>query len=147
MRGPARAALRGACAATALVACTGAAQTHSVAKEPGARLLERCELAQRVLHTGGQGALTAGQYADAQTCLAFVDGFLWGHGWAVWRTNRDMYYCPPEELSAAQAIPMIVDYLRAHPERLETDAHVLTFSALSYAFPCQPVMEAPRMEK
>jgi len=33
---------------------------------------------------------------------------------------------------------VVVDYLRAHPDRLEEDAHLLVFLALTAAFPCKP---------
>jgi hypothetical protein len=126
--------------AVAALACVpGSAQTQSIAKEPASRLLERCEFAQHVLETGGQGRLSGSQFAAAQTCVAFVDGFIWGHGWAAWRTQQDMYYCPPEGFSVTQAVPVLVAYFRAHPERLDADSHILTFAALSYAFPCQPM--------
>jgi hypothetical protein len=124
----------------AVLACAPpSARAQSMAKEPASRLLERCELAQRVLETGRRGALSRAQFAAAQTCVAFVDGFIWGHGWAAWRTQQDMYYCPPEGFSVAQAVPAVVEYLRAHPERLDTASHILTFAALSYAFPCRPM--------
>jgi hypothetical protein len=70
--------------------------------------------------------------------VAFVDGFIFGHGWAAWRESRDMYYCPPENFSAAAAIPALVAYLRAHEDRLDAPAHVLMFAGLSDAFPCSP---------
>jgi hypothetical protein len=125
--------------AAALACVVDAARAQSIAKEPASRLLERCELAQRVLETGGRGTLSEAQFAAAQTCVAFVDGFIWGHGWAAWRTQQDMYYCPPEEFSVVQAVPALVEYFRAHPERLDADSHILAFAALSYAFPCQPM--------
>jgi hypothetical protein len=131
--------LPGALGLAAALACASAAPVESIAKQPASRLLERCKFAQQVLETGRRGSLSRAQFAAAQTCVAFVDGFIWGHGWATWRTNRDMYYCPPEGFSVAQAVPAVVEYLQAHPERLDTDSHVLVFAALSYAFPCQPM--------
>jgi uncharacterized protein YigA (DUF484 family) len=35
-------------------------------------------------------------------------------------------------------VPVVVGYLRAHPDRLEEDAHLLVFLALTAAFPCKP---------
>lgn len=128
-------------AMAALACALGSAQAQSIAKEPASRLLERCEYAQQVLETGRRGSLSRAQFAAAQSCVAFVDGFIWGHGWAAWRTQRDMYYCPPEGFSVVQAVPALVEYFRSHPQRLETDSHILTFAALSYAFPCQPMPE------
>ena len=126
-------------AVTAALACgPGPARAQSIAKEPASRLLDRCEFAQQVLETGNRGRLSRSQFAAAQTCVAFVDGFIWGHGWAAWRTQRDMYYCPPEGVSAREAVPVLAAYLRAHPDRLDAPAHVLLFAALSDAFRCTP---------
>ena len=122
-------------------AASHAAESIVIGKEPGAKLLERCEPAQRLIEAGSRLLLSDAEYAQAQSCIGFVDGFLWGHGWAAWRENRDMYYCPPEGVSAAQGVPMLVAYLRAHPDRQDAPAHVLLFSALSSAFPCKPYAE------
>jgi len=110
----------------------------SLGKETGQRLLARCEPAQELL-AGGTASLSRDRYADAMSCIGFVEGFIWGHGWAAWRERRDMYYCPPEAASAQDAVPVLVAYLRAHPERLDAPAHVLLFAALSNAWPCTPV--------
>jgi hypothetical protein len=88
---------------------------------------------------GSRRILSDEEYAQAVSCLGFVDGFLWGHGWAAWREKRDMYYCPPEDLTAWQFVPVLVEYLRAHPERLDARAHVLLFSALTNTYPCVPM--------
>ena len=113
----------------------------SLGKDSGAALLTRCEPAVWMIEAGSRRFLSDAEYAQAQSCLGFVDGFMWGHGWAAWREHRDMYYCPPEELTAAQFIPLLVEYLRAHPDRLDARAHVLLFSALSSTYPCQPFPE------
>lgn len=119
-------------------AATSAFGAASMGKESGAALLARCEPAVWMIEAGNRRLLSDPEYARAQSCLGFVDGFMWGHGWAAWRERRDMYYCPPEELTATQFVPVLVEYLRAHPERLEARAHVLLFSALSSTYPCQP---------
>lgn len=105
-------------------------------KEDGARLLARCEPALRMLDAHSSDALDREQYADAMSCIGFVDGFIWGHGWASWREKADMWYCPPEYFSHAQAVPVLVAYLRDHPERLHDRAHLLTFLAFTNAYPC-----------
>ena len=73
-----------------------------------------------------------------RTCVAFLDGFIFGHGWAAWREQGDMYYCPPPDFSASAAVPVVVEYLRAHPDRADAHAHVLVFAALNAAYPCTP---------
>jgi hypothetical protein len=108
---------------------------EGLAKENGTRLREVCAAAQALL--GGE-TLPAGGAADAALCLGFLEGFAWGHGWAAWRRGRDMYFCPPEKFSYRDALPAVMSYLADHPERLDADAHILVFSALSTAFPCTP---------
>jgi hypothetical protein len=132
---------RAAAAAAVMLACLPSQAADSIGRETGERLLARCEPALEVLAGNGAASLSRARHADAVSCIGFVDGFLWGHGWAAWRQNRDMYYCPPEDLSGQRAVPTLVDYLRAHPERLDAPAHVLLFSALTKAYPCQPPLD------
>lgn len=108
---------------------------EGLAKQTGTRLLQTCGAAQARL--AGR-ALSAEASADAALCLGFLEGFAWGHGWAAWRKGEDMYFCPPEKFSYRDAVPAVLDYLAAHPQRMDTDAHILVFSALSAAFPCTP---------
>lgn len=108
---------------------------EGLAKHNGTRLLQTCSAAQARL--AGE-VLSADASADAALCLGFLEGFAWGHGWAAWRKGEDMYFCPPETFSYRDAVPAVLDYLGAHPERMDTDAHILVFSALSVAFPCTP---------
>jgi SAM-dependent methyltransferase len=78
------------------------------------------------------------QQADAQSCIGFVEGFVWGHAWASWREARDMWFCLPPGFSAVQGVPLVAGYLQAHPDRLEEEAHLLVFLALTAAYPCKP---------
>jgi hypothetical protein len=127
-------------AAAFMLFCLPGQPADGIGKETGKRLLARCEPALELL-AAGAASLDRARHADAMSCIGFVEGFLWGHGWAAWRQNRDMYYCPPEDLSGQGAVPALVDYLRAHPERLDAPAHVLLFSALSKAYPCRPLQK------
>lgn len=104
-----------------------------LAREDGVRLLGTCRVAAQMI---GGAALDLGARADAALCIGFVEGFLWGHGWKSWRTGEDMYFCPPEGFGYRQAVPIVVSYLEAHPERLIQRAHLLLFSALSSSLPC-----------
>ncbi len=119
---------------SALIACQAAAG-EGLAKESGTRLGEACAAAQALLDGRSLNAQGA---SDAALCLGFLEGFAWGHGWAAWRKGQDMYFCPPEKFSYREALPAVMSYLAAHPERLDADAHILVFSALSTAFPCTP---------
>lgn len=53
--------------------------------------------------------------------------------------SADMFYfcSPPEGLTALQAIRIVVQYLRAHPQQLDQNAMALTSFALMSAFPCK----------
>jgi hypothetical protein len=103
-----------------------------IARRPGSELLALCSVA--------EADVTAD--ARATTCIAFVEGFLWGHGWAAWRNARDMYFCPPHPMSGRDLLPAVLAYLRAHPARLDQPSHLLLFSALSSAYPCSPADDA-----
>lgn len=120
-------------AALSLPPAAPAAPAHDLAKASGARLLAVCTAAQAQLD--GK-TLSAEAAADAALCDGFLEGFAWGHGWAAWRRGQDMYFCPPENFSHRDALAALLAYLAAHPERLDADAHILVFSALSAAFPC-----------
>jgi hypothetical protein len=124
--------------ALALGTSAPAPALDDLGKEPGARLLARCELARRLSDPGQSQGLDPGQQAEAQACLGFVAGFVWGHAWASWREARDMWFCLPQGFSAVQGVAAVVDYLKAHPDRLDEEAHLLVFLALTAGFPCKP---------
>jgi len=106
---------------------------NTMGKEPGAWLQARCEPLRNPA-----GPVNAAQQADAQACLGFVDGFVWGHAWAAWRSGADMWFCLPEGFSPHQGVSAVLDYLDAHPDRSSEDAHLLVFLALTAAYPCKP---------
>jgi Rap1a immunity proteins len=105
----------------------------SMGKEPGARLQTRCEPLRNPA-----GPLGAAEQADIQACLGFIEGFVWGHAWAAWRSGTDMWFCLPQGFSGRQGVSAVIDYLDAHPDRLSEDSHLLVFLALTAAYPCKP---------
>jgi hypothetical protein len=108
-----------------------------IGKESGEQLLARCEPALRMIEAGSDAGLSVIEHIDATSCIGFVDGFIWGHAWSAWRERTDMFYCPPELFSAREGVPALMNYLRAHPERLIQRAHLLLFAAFNSAYPCQ----------
>jgi hypothetical protein len=118
-----------------LLTAGGSVAGDGLAREDGVRLLEACRAADQLI--GGKH-LDTGAREDAALCIGFVEGFIWGQGWKSWRSGEDMYFCPPQELRYQDALPALVSYLEAHPERLIQRAHLLLFSALSSAYPCTP---------
>jgi hypothetical protein len=113
----------------------GASAGDGLAREDGERLLAACRIAVEVINGIDVNAQAR---VDAALCIGFVEGFIWGHGWEKWHTGEDMYFCPPEGFGYRQAVPIVVSYLEAHPERRIQRAHLLLFSALSSALPCTP---------
>lgn len=121
----------------ALVVTAAAAHAaDGLAREDGERLLVACTAAQRLI--GGETPADRAEHVDAMLCIGFLEGFSWGHGWAAWRRNEEMYFCPPEGFDYRDAVPAIVSYLHEYPHRRIQRAHLLVFSALSRAFPCTP---------
>ena len=106
-----------------------------IGKEPGRRLLQVCELA---VIWNGFGLGGSAEEAEASACLAFIDGFVWGHAWASWREGRDMWFCLPGDFTAARGVKDVVRYLNTHPDRLDEESHLLVFLALTAAYPCKP---------
>ena len=123
------------CMAVTWLSGEGRAQT-GVGKEPGSNLLRLCRAA-AALPQGSEAVSPDGQ-SDARACLAFVDGFVWGHAWASWREAKDMWFCLPQGFVAEQGARDVVSYLTAHPDRLDEDSHLLVFLALTAAYPCRP---------
>ena len=108
-----------------------------IGRESGEQLLARCEPALRMIESGSDAALSAVESIEAISCIGFVDGFIWGHAWSAWRERTDMFYCPPELFSAREGVPALMNYLRAHPDRLIQRAHLLVFAAFNSTYPCQ----------
>ena len=124
------------------VATTAASPLASIGRESGDELLTRCEPALRIIETGGAG-LNAQQREAGISCIAFVDGFIWGHAWSAWRERSDMFYCPPEGFSAREGVPTLVNYLREKEHRRIQRGHLLVFAAFNRAFPCMAAPIAP----
>ncbi|HEX7811511.1 MAG TPA: Rap1a/Tai family immunity protein [Burkholderiales bacterium] len=122
---------------------TSASPLAPIGRESGDELLARCEPALRLIEAGNAADLDPAQRDAGISCMAFVDGFIWGHSWSAWRERSDMFYCPPEGFSARQGVPALVEYLREHPHRRIQRAHLLIFAAFNHAFPCVPLPAAP----
>jgi len=114
----------------------GTAISAGLGKQPGSRLLELCR--PTVSGAPGSGSPASDEQLHPGTCLAFIDGFVWGHAWASWREAKDMWFCLPEGFLPEQGAKDVVSYLTAHPDRLDEDSHLLVFLALTAAYPCKP---------
>jgi hypothetical protein len=112
------------------------AQELEIGKGAGSRLLELCRATAST--SDENGARDRAATASDRVCVAFIDGFVWGHAWASWREAKDMWFCLPEGFSARQGAKDVVRYLNAHTDRLDEDSHLLVFLALTSAHPCKP---------
>lgn len=105
-----------------------------IARNDARGLLQRCRSAQRLV----EGAtLAPSEQAAAESCIAWVEGFHWGHAWAAWIRGSDMWYCLPAPFDPRASVAALVRYLEGHPGRLDEKAHVLTIAAFLDAYPCQ----------
>jgi hypothetical protein len=50
--------------------------------------------------------------------------------------NSEHAMCAPEGTKVAQAVPVVVAYLKNHPERLRENFHQLAVAALAAEWPC-----------
>jgi hypothetical protein len=130
------AALALAAAATLAAPLPAAAAPLEIGKSSGDDLLALCEPALALLDVPNEPPLDPARRGDAAACIAFVDGFIWGHAWSAWRDRVDMYYCPPEGFGAREGVPALVKYLREEPGRRIQRAHLLVFAAFNRAWPC-----------
>jgi hypothetical protein len=110
------------------VAAQAGAGEGSLGAQPARELLALC---------GRSGGTTMADTLAAHRCRAFIDGFVWGHGWAAWRGATDMWFCLPQAWTIDDLVPAVIGYLERHPERMDEDTHLLVFTALSQAYPCR----------
>jgi hypothetical protein len=78
---------------------------------------------------------------------AFESGMCQGELFGVWNTAsilnhlpsvqaRLLTFCSPEEVTLLRIRRIVVNYLQAHPERLQESSSILILDALREAFPC-----------
>lgn len=101
----------------------------------GNKLLKACSAGIKVINK--DKGLPSTEYVDSAFCAGLIQG--------VTDTNRmyrkagkSPFFCMPGDVvNKGQAIRTVVNYLRAHPEKLESHETVLVIEALSEAFPCK----------
>lgn len=137
-------ALRAGLAGTLLLAaCIGTA----TAADTGRELLDQCTKALALL--AGQGAaLSEADRNDASFCLGFVQGVTNIVSISYYVKPRGQMFCPPpgEVIPLDAAVKALVDYLKAHPERLSARKVTLAAAAFMKAYPCPywpPVPKRP----
>lgn len=73
---------------------------------------------------------------QAGTCAGYVVGFINGIQAAVTASKTERLFCPPDGWTAAQMARVVHKYLTENPAELHEPALLVSFTALSRAFPC-----------
>jgi len=101
----------------------------------GNTLLPQCEAAVKMAN-----GVTA-RNTDASYCLGFVNGIMvMAYDWQASAKQSKLTFLPClplDGMTSGQALRIVTKYLKAHPEKLHRDAHILVVEALTEAFPCK----------
>lgn len=106
-----------------------AAITPCVAQEAnnGASLLQACTLNQKSFEIGyvpsPQEAMQAGY------CMGYISGLLESE-------DNGTHFCTTHPYLVKPMVSTVVNYLKAHPEKLQDHRHSVSLQALSNAFSC-----------
>lgn len=100
----------------------------------GAELLQRCSAYENSL--AGK-TVSAEDSLDAMWCMGYVSGLLDGFSVSDFRIGEAVAVCPPQSaISRSQALALILDWLRQHPEEHANSGRRSAILALSRAYPC-----------
>lgn len=123
----------------AILTVPSAASAADLKQKDGNELLGACG---PVLNS--MDGISQNHGAEDSMLAGFCMGYLYGITgvnvlYQVSLPSKDsLFFCSPKEgISTAQAVRVVVNYLRAHPEELHKQAMVLTLDALGKAFPCR----------
>lgn len=104
-------------------------------KADGNKLLKACTAGLKVINK--DKGLPSNEYVDAAFCAGLIQGVI-GTNRIYQMSGTRPFFCIPEEMSnKAQNTRTVVQYLTAHPEKLELHEATLIIEALSEAFPCR----------
>lgn len=134
-----------ACLAGVLLLAAGSSTV--AAADTGTELLDQCTKALQLL-AGHGAALSEADRNDASFCLGFVQGVTNIVSISYYVKPRGQMFCPPpgEAIPLDAAVKALVDYLKAHPERLSARKVTLAAAAFMKAYPCPywpPVPKPP----
>jgi len=74
---------------------------------------------------------------ESISCIAYIRGLVDGLFMADHMASSGLRYCPPESLSADQAVLIVQKHFREHPEQLNREAGAVAALALYGAFDCK----------
>ncbi len=102
---------------------------------PSPVLCESPVLTGREVHNGCRNFIsnTNNNLFYQGVCTAIVDDVAY-YSWAL---PDELKICPPRGTTLGQATRMVVNYMDAHPERLNEDFRIIAIDALRAAWPCR----------
>ncbi len=101
----------------------------------GNMLLKACTAGLKVVNK--EQNLSSKELVDSAYCAGLIQGIT-----DLDRINKSSlgtsFFCPPENtINKAEATRIVVNYLRAHPEKRKQPESTLIIEALKEAFPCR----------
>lgn len=108
-------------------------------KGDGSSLLTKCSLAVRIFDSE---KLPSADAVDGTFCVGYISGIHDADYMVQMLEEHEKitlmkHACPPSKASTAQAVRIVVKYLRDNPERLHLPASVLVTDAVRSSFPCK----------
>jgi Rap1a immunity proteins len=101
------------------------------ARVSGGELLAECE---NLVHSAEAPDVPI-DYYGAGLCVGYITGIVEMSG--ILGRRSPALFCLPAEDTPLLGIRVLVQYLRARPEKLDTDGIALVLEAFQAAFPCQ----------
>lgn len=95
-------------------------------------------------------ALYQGLDADINTGEPRMDAvqklhahYAFGYTMGVADTLRGIYWCPPHGTTRLQTELIVLNYMKAHPDKWQSASPALISEALREAYPCKSAQNAP----
>lgn len=101
----------------------------------GEELLQRCTAAEKSVDGV---SVSAEEMLDAMWCMGYMSGLLDGFSVGDYEVGNARMMCPPEGgLTRTQALKIVTEWLRKHPEARQKSGRRDALLALASAYPCQ----------
>lgn len=102
----------------------------------GQELLNRCTASENSLD--GKEKLSGGEALDAMWCMGYMSGLLDGFSVSDYKVGNAKVMCVPDEgVTRTQAMRIVNQWFREHPEALPKSGRRGALLALANAYPCK----------
>lgn len=101
----------------------------------GNKLLKSCTAGLRVINK--DKGLSSTELVDATYCAGLVQGITDTNRINRMSGSSPLFCIPGDVIDKGQATRIVVNYLRAHPEKMKMHESNLVIDALMEAFPCR----------